>query len=265
MTDTLQYAEPIVVSSPAECRWYHTFDVPGGDVIRGHWDYRHNVDDFFGGYDLRGKSVIEIGPASGYLTVAMEKRGASVVSVDTPLEEVWEAVPRVDIDVNKWLELRRVAQPELRRSWWYAQSLNNCSAKAVYCGIADLRSVANLLHFDTCLIAGVLQHVRYPVDMLWVASRIADEIIVAERWLPGMEQDKRPIARFVPAIGNDYIDTWWYLSSATVVQALGVFGFEEISRSRFNARLWDMKNKDISKDSYREIDMYNAIFRRRRG
>ena len=70
-------------------------DRPDGTVICGAWDYRHNVDDYLGRVGFGGKSVLEIGPASGYLTVAMEKRGAHVTAIETPVDLAWEYVPRV--------------------------------------------------------------------------------------------------------------------------------------------------------------------------
>jgi hypothetical protein len=64
----LQFSEPLTAASEDGCRWYHMFDKPDGSVIRGSWDYRHNVDDYLGQVDFRDKSVLEIGPASGFLT-----------------------------------------------------------------------------------------------------------------------------------------------------------------------------------------------------
>ena len=73
------YAAPIEVLSAQECTWYHSFDLPDSEEIRGRWDFRKNVDAHFDGYDFSGKRVLEFGPASGFLTVAMEQRGAEVV------------------------------------------------------------------------------------------------------------------------------------------------------------------------------------------
>jgi hypothetical protein len=258
----LQYASPMAVSSPDECAWYHTFDLPDGTITRATWDLRNSVDDYLGRFDFTGKSVLEIGPASGFLTVAMEKRGARIVSIENSPDQAWEHVPRTDLDADRWLELRRVGSPRLFKSWWYAQKVYNCSASVVYCGASALRSVANILKFDVCFIGGVLQHVRYPVDVLWAASRIADVVIVTERYLPEVESDGARM-RFVPAPGNDYLDTWFYLSSTVVTNALGVFGFEPVRRETFQVTAWHLRDPDIAKDTCVASDHYNMVFRRK--
>jgi len=258
----LRYAPPMPVSSPSECSWYHTFQFPDGTMARATWDLRDAIDDYLGRLDLRGKSVIEIGPASGFLTVSMEQRGASVVCIENSLDQTWEYVPRVDIDTDEWVRLRRLGSPTLFRSWWYSQKAFNCSAKVVYCGVSALRDVANLLSFDVCLVGGVLQHVRYPFDVLWSASRVAKTIIVTERWLPDLEQGGARV-RFMPAPENRYLDTWFYLSSTAVTNALKIFGFEpEAPPRRFMVRAWDMKDPDITKDTFAESEHYNMVFHR---
>jgi hypothetical protein len=51
-----------------DCLFYHTVDIPGHGVVRGQWDLRQQVDTYLGGYRFAGKRVLEIGPASGFLT-----------------------------------------------------------------------------------------------------------------------------------------------------------------------------------------------------
>jgi len=261
VSQVLRYADPMPVASLEECSWYHTFELPDGTVTRATWDQRDSVDDYLGRIDLRDKSVVEIGPASGFLTVSMERRRAKVVCIENSPELIWEYVPRRDVDYEEWLRLRRLGSPALFKSWWYAQRVFNCSAKIIYCGVSAFRDVADLVKFDVCLIGGVLQHVRYPFDVLWAASRAADTIIVTERWLPEVESDG-PKIRFVPGPENDYLDTWFYLSSTAVANALTIFGFEQVAQRRFKVRAWDMKDPDITKDTFTASEHYNMVFSR---
>jgi O-methyltransferase len=236
--------------------------MPDGTLIRAAWDLRDSVDDYLGGFDFTGKSVLEIGPASGFLTVAMEKRGAKVVSIENSPDQVWEHVPRTDMDTDRWLELRKAGGPQLFKSWWYSQKAFNCSAKVVYCGVSALPDIANLLKFDVCFIGGVLQHVRYPFDVLWAASRIADVVIVSERYLPEVEAEG-PRMRFVPAPDNDYLDTWFYLSSTVVTNALTIFGFDRARYKQFPVKAWRMLDPDSARDVSVVSEHYNMVFHRR--
>lgn len=113
----LKFVEPLIVSDPLECIWYQTFDWPDGRVVKGRWDYRKNVNDYIGQADFAGKSVIELGSASGYLTYAMEQRGASVTCIDLDPDQPWEIVPRRDRDAALYREQRKRGVLLLRKSW----------------------------------------------------------------------------------------------------------------------------------------------------
>ena len=70
---------------PRGLRLLSLHDHPGGvGKIIGLWDLRQTVDDYLGRIDFAGKRVLEIGPASGFLTIEMERRGADVVAVELP-------------------------------------------------------------------------------------------------------------------------------------------------------------------------------------
>ena len=64
--------------------------------MNGDWDLRRGVDDYLGKVVFAGKRVLEIGPASGFLTFEMEKRGADVISVEVTDEHGWDFVPYPD-------------------------------------------------------------------------------------------------------------------------------------------------------------------------
>ena len=72
-----------------DCLFYHTVDIPGHGVVRGQWDLRRQVDTYLGGYRFAGKRVLEIGPASGFLTCEMGRRGADVVALEVPDDPGW--------------------------------------------------------------------------------------------------------------------------------------------------------------------------------
>src|SRR3984885_2540180 len=59
--------------------WYHAFELPDGTVLPGAWDLRGQESAYLGGVDVAGKRVLELGPATGFLTFAMERLGAAEV------------------------------------------------------------------------------------------------------------------------------------------------------------------------------------------
>src|SRR3954466_14423864 len=77
------FATPRVIEDLDDCFFYHAMDLPGFGLVRAHWDLRGRFDEYIGGVDLAGKSVMDIGTATGFLSFEAEKRGASrVVSFD---------------------------------------------------------------------------------------------------------------------------------------------------------------------------------------
>ena len=70
------YALPRVVTDLADCAFYHSMDLPGHGTVEGMFDLRGAVDEYLGGVDLRGKRVLELGTADGFLCFEMERRGA---------------------------------------------------------------------------------------------------------------------------------------------------------------------------------------------
>jgi len=57
-----------------DCWFYHVQDIPGlSKPTKGIWDLREGVDEYLGKVDFKNKTVLELGPSSGYCTFHMEK------------------------------------------------------------------------------------------------------------------------------------------------------------------------------------------------
>ena len=75
-------AKPRHIDSLDDCYFYHTMDLPEFGVVRGHWDLRGRFEDYLSGVPVAGKSVLDVGAATGFLSFEAERRGARVLSVD---------------------------------------------------------------------------------------------------------------------------------------------------------------------------------------
>jgi len=65
-----------------EGRGYHTLEFPNGKVLEGRFDMQNYLDYYKIPKDLHGKTVVDVGPANGYFSFEMEKRGADVTAID---------------------------------------------------------------------------------------------------------------------------------------------------------------------------------------
>ena len=74
------FAAPRHVEGPDECFFYHTMELPGLGLVRGQWDLRGRFDDYVGGVGVEGKTVLDVGTATGFLSFEAERRGAACTS-----------------------------------------------------------------------------------------------------------------------------------------------------------------------------------------
>jgi tRNA (mo5U34)-methyltransferase len=117
--------------------WYHSIELPDGSVIEGHQSIaqlRRRLAMFPVPEDLRGKRVLDIGAWDGWFSFEMERRGASVLALDSTKN-------------TRLLEARKVL-----------------GSKIDY-HIGDICRLTwrDLGTFDIVLFLGVLYHVKHPI------------------------------------------------------------------------------------------------------
>jgi O-methyltransferase len=226
------YEKPWPVASAAECNFYHTTDVPGHGLVRGQWDLRAGVDDYLGHYDFKGKRVLEIGPATGFLTFHMEKTASEVVAVELPMDRgFWNAVPYENLGLARRDDSWTKAEEQffdhirgIRRGFWFCHRMFGSKA-LVYHGSSE-NLPAELGEFDVAVLAAVLLHTRSPVAVLEsVARRVTGSIIITEVHVPELGEDG--VCALVPTESNKAWDTWWRFSPRFFTQFLEVLGFTE--------------------------------------
>lgn len=62
--------------------WYHTIELPYGITTNGEYDHRKYLDFYDIPEDLSGKSVLDVGAASGFFSFEFERRGGNVTATD---------------------------------------------------------------------------------------------------------------------------------------------------------------------------------------
>src|SRR5437660_12031375 len=108
-------------------------ELPGYGVMEGRdWDLRGGVDEYLGKVAFAGQRVLEIGPASGFLTFEMEKRRADVVSVEVTAEHGWDFVPYPAKKLEEVFGPRRIVMQQLKNSYWVSHAANKCRAIVHY-------------------------------------------------------------------------------------------------------------------------------------
>ena len=204
-----------------ECHFYHTMEVPGFGVQQGDWDLRAGFDAYLGSVPLRGKRVLEIGPASGFLTFEMENRGADVVSVEVTDDPGWDFVPYPAASLSEIVEPRREIMRRLKNSYWFAHAAHRSKAQIYYGDVYHLP--ATLGEFDIAVMGAVLLHLHSPLRVVTQCAQRARTVVITDMFHPDLEG--KPICRLVPNTRNFKWGTWWNFATDFFTQFLAVMGF----------------------------------------
>ena len=206
------------------CNFYHSVGLPSHGLVRGQWDLRPTVDAYLGGFDFAGKSVLEVGPASGFLSFHMERAGAQVTAIEPPMARLWDIVPMPGFDVAAWREQFGASIEGVRNSFWYLHHPYRSTVRLLEADPERLPAEAG--DFDVGLFAAVLLHCRSPISVLeGCARRVRDTLIVTD--LYDATLGDLPVCHLLPRPHIPQVDTWWALSPAFVVNALALLGFPD--------------------------------------
>jgi hypothetical protein len=244
--------------NPDDIAWYHSFEMPDGRVVEGAWDLRGNEGPYFGGVGLRGKRVLELGPATGYLSLYMERQGAEVVSFETGFDVANELLPvrgRETLGAKVQLMTETVAPNH--EAWWYLHHLYGSSVTFVQGNIYDMP--ADLGTFDVTFAGAILLHLREPWGaMVEAASRTTECMIVTEAVMDREAPLMSNIMRFSPAAEHD-LTNWWSIYPGAVVSMFERLGFGDttVTEHTQKHRLGHVATAD-----YTDIPMYTVVGKR---
>ena len=92
-----------MIKIPKNCKFYHVQEIQGLDKpTKGPFDLRKNIYQLLGNCDYKNKSVLELGPASGFITFFLENLGAKVSCIDLSIKnDEWDTIPHVNVNWKK--------------------------------------------------------------------------------------------------------------------------------------------------------------------
>jgi len=228
------YATAQNVRSLEDCFWYHSMDLPRFGPVTGHWDLRGRFDDYVGCVPLSGRTVLDVGTASRFLSFAAEERGAIVPRFAADDVSRYQYIPP-----NQPGKIHPLAGsldffPMMRNGYWLAHSAYKSDAKVIY---GDVYRLSELVPaHDVVAIGLILVHLRDPLEALHQASLVAkDTLIVTDC---SFHSHGGLTARFLGNKENFY--SWWQISDELYRRWLALLGFEVVSvtQNKFICTLW---------------------------
>jgi SAM-dependent methyltransferase len=220
------FEQPRFVDRLEDCFFYHAMELPGFGLVPAHWDLRGRFDDYVGGVPVAGKSVLDVGAATGFLSFEAEKKGAArVVSFDMSDPRQQKFLPFRDKlysrDPDAWAEQYGKEIEQWKNAYWLSHRLLKSRAEVYYGNIYELP--AELGQFDVAIVGSVLEHLNDQITALASIARLTKETIVLIS--PLLQTDER-IARFESLASNPENDfTWWTYSLGVYREVFGMLGF----------------------------------------
>jgi tRNA (mo5U34)-methyltransferase len=138
----------------AHLGWYHSIELPDGQVIPGLQtieQLRERIARYPIPQDLTGKRVLDIGAWDGWFSFEMERRGASVVALDSTRQE----------------------------TFFEARRLLNSKVEYVVDDICRVNP-RDLGYFDIVLFFGVLYHLKHPLLALEKVCELTTDLACIE-------------------------------------------------------------------------------------
>lgn len=210
---------------PENCDFYHTLQLPDGTVIQGEWDLRGHEREYLGYQPLAGRRVLEVGPATGWLSANIAREASDLIIFDLPFGKGPELVPSPGIDLDAARRNGAVSAARLRNSWWFTRQKMNFEAKAVYGDIYNFPP--DLGRFDTTVFGSILLHLSNPFRALQSAAAVTDRTIIVTdvNGVSGSEYEGKSVALFnitPPPVGLVH---WWSLGPSVIRHMLECLGF----------------------------------------
>tara|TARA_B100000902_G_C27227327_1_gene872937 strand:- start:101 stop:964 length:864 start_codon:yes stop_codon:yes gene_type:complete len=224
-----------------DCEWYHIMEVPGVDgLTKGVFDLREDISNIFGNLDFKNKTVLNLGPSTGYLNFEAERRGATVTSIDLSIDsEDRDWVIQMNTNWRKNLKSFMGDEKRRRNAFWYAHKALKSKSKVIISHINNLPKEVET--HDIGIIFSVLLHIRDPyLALMRMCSHINDKIVITELGgyseIPSLRnflsnligkifKKKRPPSMvFKPEFGR-IASVWWKMSPEIITQMLKMLGF----------------------------------------
>lgn len=238
------YAPPRSVTSLDECYFYHSIELPEHGLVEGDWDLRGGEADYLGRVEMRGKRVLEVGTASGYMCAFMERAGADVVSYDLSPEHSIDVVPYARYDHEAFRAELKSHVAGLNNAYWLVHEALGLRARLVHGTVYEVPD--GIGTFDVSTLGSVLLHLRDPLLALEnVLRRTEEMVIVTDRTdsaplrFPFRLNDKLGRALFFRPVAEDCGPevTWWRLTPQVIQKMIAVYGFEA-SRVTYHRQLY---------------------------
>lgn len=238
---------PPPMPAKEQCTFYHCMDFPDGDSVLGQWDIRGRFDQYVGHYPLRGKTVLDMGTASGFLCFSAEAAGAVVTALDCRDASDFDRIPfganLYHTDRGAWdRQANKAGVSSIRNGFWYAWHKLGSKATVSYTPIRALPYFDET--FDVVIAGAIIEHLADPVGAIGAMCRVANETVIVA--FTPLADDAKTYMVPMGTWADPQLDyTWWLLSTGLLDRVFINLGFKiELHPARAEARVGEMGDRE---------------------
>ncbi|SFM25773.1 hypothetical protein SAMN05192568_102441 [Methylobacterium pseudosasicola] len=200
---------------------------PDGETVKGSWTI-DDFDHYIGGYDLQGKTVLDVGTASGFFAFKAEQAGATVTGFDAATTHEFRHFPfEQSLSYRDIVTSREVWEREnlnpIKNSWWYAWKKFDSRSRCVYAPMAELYEWPVQI-FDVVMAGAIVEHLSDPVYAIGAWARLAKEAVLIP-FTDVLPLDELVIHPITNLDNPNIFYVWWHLSRGLYTKIFDNLGF----------------------------------------
>ena len=224
---SLVIESPWPVPDKDSCWFYHYIDLPGGEQLTGTWDFRGWFEQYIGNYPIAGKTVLDVGTATGYLAFSAEQAGAHVTGLDCRDATELDRIPFRDALAHtkrwEWLPTSNDFLHRMRLGFWYTWHALDSRVRVSYTPLIELDFIED--RFDVVFAGALVEHLADPISAIGRWARVAKEAVVI--CFTDVDNTSDLVMRTMnPWCTPEHDHSWWILSRGLYERVFNNLGFQ---------------------------------------
>jgi tRNA (mo5U34)-methyltransferase len=215
--------------------WYHTLELGDGIITKGIFNLRPYLKYYGIPDDLSGKTVLDIGAASGFFSFEFEKRNAKVTATELPkmLDHDFGHERNPNVTDEEAAEF-------MHHPFSLAKKILKSNVSMKYINIYDI-SPETMGVFDIVFCGSVLNHLKNPINALINICKVTKEMaviatpifqdkmlnlkaLIKKIFLKKKKPDS-PLALFEGEVDGN---TWWIPNRSCLMAMARAAGFKRV-------------------------------------